>query len=1117
MDFNLLPRSAEYTAYPLSAGQKALWFLQQLNPSTTAYSITWAMRTEESLDIQALSRVLQKLVDRHAALRTTFISHQGQPVQIVHHHKSAGFFAVDASGWNEHQLKEAINEQARQPFDLAAGPLLRVHLFSRSNHDHTFLVSAHHIITDLWSFALFFNEFETLYASELQGIPVELPPLKIEYTDYVYWQSKLLASEQGEKLWNYWQKVLEGDLPIINLPIDHPRPTVQSFDGAIQSAKFSAELKNKLRAMGERYNASLYRVLMAAFQVLLYRYTDQTDIIVGSPIAGRNKETFNVLGYFVNPLPIRGDLSGHPQFSDVLEQMNQRILTAIEHGEYPFPLMVEKLQLKRNSSITPIFQVMLTYQKTTKVLNKDAIAAWVLREHGRKGMLAGIHFEYVTLQHLMTQFDLTMFIAEHEDGLAIAIEYNSALFKKETIQRMLGHFQKLLETVAANPEQSIDRIQIMQHSELQQLQVWNARAKIKKPSDCNFIHRVFEAQVNNSPSATALILDHHKLNYDELNRRANRLAHYLISLGVAPETVVGVYLERSIDLIIALMAVFKSGGVFLPLDPSYPSERISFMLADADAQIIITMHQLAGSLLQSKAKIIALDQSNSIIDQQDDQNPDVKLYPENLAYIIYTSGSTGLPKGVQISHGAIAEHCEHIAHHYQIRAEDRVLQFASINFDAALEQILVTLLSGAQLLLRGKEIWSPIEFYRRIYDFQLTVVNPPTSYWNQMLNEVELFSSLDIPGHLRLMIVGGDVMTSERFRIWQHLANDRIRLLNAYGPTETTITATTFETSSLQSHSDDLTTIPIGQPVIGREIFILDRAQNMVPIGVVGELYIAGTCLARGYLNRPDLTAERFIPHPFSNVPGERLYRTGDLVRFRSDGIIEFIGRADHQVKIRGFRVELGEIQSALQHHPAIKDLVVIVAKSSVDDKTLAAYLSLNRESESLRDPHLWRTFLQDKLPEYMIPFHFIFVDEIPRHPNGKVDQSKLPDISSASAIRSSDFVAPRTPIEQQLAALWSQLLGIESIGIYDNFFTLGGHSLLATQMVSRVRDIFQIEIPLQKIFETPTIAGLALAITQFRAQLNQNEQLDQLLFELEQLSDAEAENLLNATLETAR
>jgi len=1117
MEFNPLPRSAEPATYLLSAGQKALWFLQQLNQNTTAYSITWAMRTEEKLNIPALSRVLQKLVDRHAALRTTFSAHQGQPVQIVYPHMKAGFFTVDASEWSQEQLDRAINEQARQPFNLATGPLLRVHLFSRSDHDHSFLVSAHHIITDLWSFALFFHELEILYASELQGSTPELSPLKIEYVDYVDWQAKLLASEQGEKLWNYWKGILDGELPIINLPTDFPRPAVQTFDGDIQSMEFNAHLKNRLRAMGERYNASLYRVLMAAFQVLLYRYTGQTDIIVGSPIAGRNRETFNVLGYFVNPLPIRGDLSGRPTFSAFLEQLNSKILAAIEHGDYPFPRMVEQLQLERDPSITPIFQVMLTYQKTTKLLNRDAIAAWVLRENGRKGMLAGLHFEYVTLQHLMTQFDLTMFIAEHDDGLAVAIEFNTALFKKETIRRMLEHFNNLLEAIADNPEQPIDRIPIIKDSEWQQLIAWNTRAKLRVASKAEFIHHAFEAQVKRSPEAIAITLDRNSLSYDQLNRRANRLAHDLLALGVKPESVVGVYLERSMEMIIALMAVFKSGGVFLPLDPSYPADRLAFMLADANAQVIITTSSLAESLRQHQAKIIAVDQPALASDQQSERNPDIKLWPENLAYIIYTSGTTGLPKGVQISHGAIAEHCWQIAQHYQLRSDDRVLQFASINFDAALEQILTTLLSGAQLVLRGKEIWSPIEFYRRIYEFQLTIVNPPTSYWNQMLNEIELFSTLDIPSHLRLMIVGGDVMSSERFRSWQRLANHRIRLLNAYGPTETTITATTFDATSTPSDAAALPSIPIGQPVGGRDIFILDADGNMVPIGVVGELHIGGVCLARGYLNRPDLTAEKFIPHPFSSDPGERLYKTGDLARYLADGNIEFIGRMDQQVKLRGFRVELDEVQAILQQHPAVQDVVVIATAGAGGDKVLAAYLSLKQDSGALREPQQWRLFLQDRLPDFMIPSYFIFLDQIPRHPNGKVDRAKLPAPSEAFAGRSSDFVAPRTPIEQQLAALWSQLLGIESIGIHDNFFTLGGHSLLATQLVSRIRDMFQLEVPLQKIFESPTIAGLALAITQLRAQKEQAEQLDRLLSELEQLSDAEAEKLLNETLATVR
>jgi amino acid adenylation domain-containing protein len=1053
-----VPRNGDLA---LSFAQQRLWFFDQLEPGLSAYNIPAAVRLKGPLNLAALEQSLNEIIKRHESLRTTFGKVEGRPTQVIAPTLTIKLPVVDLrnlpTNEQETEVRRLVTIEAQRPFDLSRGPLIRGSVLQLGDEEHVGLLTMHHIVSDGWSTGILVREVATLYVAFCGGSSSSLPPLPIQYADFAQWQRQWLQGEVLETQIAYWKKQLAGAPALIDLPTDHPRPAVQTFRGVHQSLVLPKHLQEGFKALSRQEGVTLFMTFLAAFKVLLSRYTSQDDLIVGTPIANRNRlETEGLIGFFVNALVLRTDLSGNPSFREFLRRVREVCLGAYGHQDLPFDRLVEELHVKRDLSRNPLFQVMF-------VLHNASL---------RTVDLPGLTLSPVEGDSETAHFDLTLQIVDTEQGLTAAFVYNTDLFEAGTIARMLGNFQTLLEAVIADPEQRVSDLPLLTETERQQLLVeWNGAKTDCSPDVC--IHQLFEAQVERSPDAIAVVLEAAQLTYGELNRRANQLAHHLRALGVGPDVLVAICLERSLEAVIGLLGILKAGGAYVPLDPAYPKERLTFMLKDAQVPVVLTRERWVARLAEHDAKVICLDSGWETIARESGENPVSSTLPENLAYVIYTSGSTGQPKGVLVSHGSIADHCRNAQSWYELDSRDVVLQFALLSFDVSLEEILPTLIVGARLVVMGTTVWHPAEFHRKISEFGLTVLNLPTAYWQELAREWADVPELVPSIHPRLFIVGGDTMLPDALKLWQRSPMNSIRLLNAYGPTETTITATAFEIAPCSGKNTNYQRVPIGRPLANRAIYILDQHNNPVPIAVPGHLYIGGECLARGYLNRSELTAEKFVPDPFSAASGARMYKTGDLARYRPDGNIEFLGRADHQVKIRGFRIELGEIESALGQHPAVREAVVLAWEDEPDEKRLVAYVVADATADELR------RFLKDKLPEYMMPAVVVLLDTLPVTPNGKVDRGALlaPDRSRPELEK--DFVSPRDDLELQLAHIWEEVLGVRPVGVKDSFFELGGHSLLAVRLFALIEKRLGKKLPLTTIFQGATVEHLAGALRQ--------------------------------------
>ncbi len=1051
-----VPRNGDL---PLSFSQQRLWFIDQLEPGNSAYNFPAAIRLKGPLNLVALEQSINEIIKRHEALRTTFTTVDGRPAQVIAPTLTVGLPVVNLQELPESEREAEVGrlaiEEAQRPFNLARGPLLRVTLLRLGEEEHVGLLTMHHIVSDGWSTGILVREMAVLYEAFSGGRSSPLPELAIQYADFAYWQRQWLQGEVLETQLSYWKRQLLGASPL-ELPADHLRPAVQTFRGSLKSMLLPRNTGDGLKVLSREQGITLFMTLLAAFKILLHRYTDQNDIIVGTPIANRNRlEIEGLIGFFVNTLVMRTDLSGNPTFLELSRRVREVCLGAYAHQDLPFERLVEELHLERNLGRNPLFGVMFVLQ------NKS------LQPIG----LPGLTLSPVEIDSGTAHFDLTLHIADTEQGLIATLAYNKDLFEAATITRMLGHFRNLLQAVVANPERRLSDLPILGETERQQLLVqWND-TKPDYPTDLS-IQQLFELQAERTPDAIAVVFEHERLTYAELNRRSNQLARRLQALGVGPEIPVGICLEPSAEMVVGLLAILKAGGVYLPLDPAYPKERLIFMLETARAQVILTRERLAGALPEYADKIVCLDSDCEAIARESERNPICSSRPENPAYVIYTSGSTGQPKGVLVSHRSLADHCNDVQRYYELGPTDRVLQFASVSFDLSLEQILPTLIAGARLVMMGPGVWHTAEFHRKISEYGLTVLNLPTGYWQELAREWADLPELVSGIQPRLFIVGGDIMLPEALKLWKQTPAKSIRLLNAYGPTEATITATAFEMDSGFCELAASQRIPIGRPLANRETYILDQYGNPVPVGVPGELHIGGTCLARGYLNRPDLTAEKFIPHPFSTEPGSRLYKTGDLARYLPDGNIEFLGRVDHQIKLRGFRIELGEIEATLRQHPDLREAVVLVQQDTSGEKRLVAYAVAEQAILVTADD--LRGFLKQKLPEYMVPSGFVMLDTLPLMLNGKVDRRALPAAGRARPESEKALVAPRDALELQLTQLWREVLGIGPIGVTDNFFELGGHSLAAVRLFALIEKRLGKRLPLAAVFQGATIEHLA-------------------------------------------
>ena len=1046
------------TAYPLSQGQQSLWFMHELAPESAAYNIARAVRFSSTLDVDALHRAFQKLVDRHASLRTTFTSLHGGPVQLVHEAMPVCFTAEDVSVWGDEVLSARLNEEANRPFNLEQGNLLRVKIFSRSSREHVLLLVVHHIVADFWSLAVLMQELSELYSAEQSGIAATLPPLARQYTDYVSWQEDMLASPEGESRCDYWLKHLAGEIPLLDLPTDRPRPTIQTYHGAVQRFRLSTELTRRLKALAHSHDATLYMTLLAAYQVLLYRHSGQHELIVGSPTTGRSRAEFTgVMGYFVNPVAMRASLSDEETFSALLGEVRRNVLSAFEHQDCPFLHLVERLQLARDPARSTLFQTMFSLQKAP-FLDEQGLTSLAMSEDGAPLQWAGQFMEVVGLEQQTAQFDLTLMMAETAEGFTASFEYDTDLFDASTISRLAAHYQTLLTSIVNNPQQRVSELEMLSEGELhEQLVQWNKTETSYPQETC--LHELFEQQVERSPDALALTFEGEHLTYAELNARANQLAHYLQEQGIGVEDRVGVLVQRSVEMVVALLGVLKAGAAYVPLDPQYPQSRLTFMLADANIKALLTQQSLLHSLPEHQARTVCLDTDWPLIAQQSVLPVNNLAVVDNLAYTIYTSGSTGLPKGVQVAHRQLVNFICSMQERPGLQPHDRLLAVTTLCFDIAALELYLPLCTGAQVIVCAREAaMDGMELRRLMQQHEVTVMQATPASW-RMLIESGWSGSAGLK-----VLCGGEALAQE---LAERLRSRCAELWNMYGPTETTVWSAVAEVGV------DVKRVVLGEGIANTELYIVDERMKVVPIGVSGELYIGGEGVARGYLNRPELTAERFVPHPFSASEGARLYRTGDMVRRLSDGQIEFLGRADQQVKIRGFRIELGEIESVLCQHSQIREAVVIVQEMTKGEgqKRLVGYL-VTEDGEELIHSEL-RQHLGEKLPEYMIPSVFVSLSELPLTPNGKVDRRALPAPDASRLSQENAFVAPRTPIEAQLCAIWQQVLGLEQVGIHDNFFSLGGDSILSIQIVARANQA-GLSLSPRLLFQHQTVAALA-------------------------------------------
>ena len=1091
----IVPQKRDENRFPLSFSQQRLWFLDQLQPGTSLYNITSVLRLRGNLQISALEYSFNELVRRHEVLRTTFATDGESPVQIVHPHQPLSINLLELSGSSGKDITDRIHEQALQesarPFNLAEGPLLRLTLLQFSESDHVLILTLHHIVSDNWSTGLLVAEIMQLYEAFLENRAPDLPELSVQYADFSAWQRKWLQGKTLDNQVEYWKKQLQNIPAVLEFPLDHPRPAYQTSNGDSITFQLSADTRRALVDLSRQQDVTLFMTLLAIFEVLLYRYSGQTDICIGSPIANRNRsETEFLIGFFVNTLVLRADFSGNPPFTSFLQRVKEDALGAFAHQDLPFETLVEALQPERNMSHSPLFQMMF-------VLNNAPI---------KKLQLPELEISLIEIENKTTKFDLILNITETDEGLKGKLEYNTDLFNAGTMQRLVEHYQILTQSVLKKPQMQVAELPLLTNEE----QVWLTR-EWNRPSaeykETTTLPDLLEKQAAHSPKAIALNIAEKEYSYADLSHRAQQLATFLINRGLQKGQFVGIYAHRSVEMIVGLLATLRAGGIYLPLDPAYPGERIAFMINDTGANYILTEQALVKQLPKTVADVVLLDKDWPQIEQAESATSP-EIMPDDLAYIIYTSGSTGQPKGVLVEHGIIANHCLDMADYYELTPEDHVLQFAALNFDASLEQIFPTLIRGARLVMRDDEIWPISTFHQKMLDYRLSVINPPTAYWAQLAKEwAQKKDPIEI-GRLRLVIAGGDVLSMDALSDWHGLNLNTVRLINAYGPTECIITATTYDIPNDFLKGAHLQRVPIGRPRANRDCYVLDQNGQLVPVGVPGELYIGGTALARGYLNRNDLTEKVFLKKTLPYSRASRFYKTGDLVRFLPDGNLDFLGRVDQQVKVRGFRIELGEIETALRQHAEIKEAVVAALPEASGQKRLVAYF-VTHDAKNLASEQL-RAFLSRILPEYMIPSLFIQLEAMPLDPSGKINRRALPQPDQLRPELQVEFIAPRTATEEKLAGILREILQIEKVGILDNFFSLGGHSMMATQVVSRIRDTFEVDISLRAMFENPTIEGIAKLITLAEASEQDEQALSDMLDEIDNLSGEEIQRLLD-------
>ncbi|HGM6383310.1 TPA: pyoverdine non-ribosomal peptide synthetase PvdD, partial [Pseudomonas aeruginosa] len=1052
-----IPLADRQQPLALSFAQERQWFLWQLEPESAAYHIPSALRLRGRLDVDALQRSFDSLVARHETLRTRFRLEGGRSYQQV---QPAVSVSIEREQFGEEGLIERIQAIVVQPFDLERGPLLRVNLLQLAEDDHVLVLVQHHIVSDGWSMQVMVEELVQLYAAYSQGLDVVLPALPIQYADYALWQRSWMEAGEKERQLAYWTGLLGGEQPVLELPFDRPRPARQSHRGAQLGFELPRELVEAVRALAQREGASSFMLLLASFQALLYRYSGQADIRVGVPIANRNRvETERLIGFFVNTQVLKADLDGRMGFDELLAQARQRALEAQAHQDLPFEQLVEALQPERNASHNPLFQVLFNHQSEIRSVTPEV-------------QLEDLRLEGLAWDGQTAQFDLTLDIQEDENGIWASFDYATDLFDASTVERLAGHWRNLLRGIVANPRQRLGELPLLDAPERRQtLSEWNPAQR-----ECavqGTLQQRFEEQARQRPQAVALILDEQRLSYGELNARANRLAHCLIARGVGADVPVGLALERSLDMLVGLLAILKAGGAYLPLDPAAPEERLAHILDDSGVRLLLTQGHLLERLpRQAGVEVLAID--GLVLDGYAESDPLPTLSADNLAYVIYTSGSTGKPKGTLLTHRNALRLFSATEAWFGFDERDVWTLFHSYAFDFSVWEIFGALLYGGRLVIVPQWVSrSPEDFYRLLCREGVTVLNQTPSAFKQLMAVACSADMATQQPALRYVIFGGEALDLQSLRPWfQRFGDRQPQLVNMYGITETTVHVTYRPVSEADLEGGLVS--PIGGTIPDLSWYILDRDLNPVPRGAVGELYIGRAGLARGYLRRPGLSATRFVPNPFPGGAGERLYRTGDLARFQADGNIEYIGRIDHQVKVRGFRIELGEIEAALAGLAGVRDAVVL-AHDGVGGTQLAGYVVADSAEDAERLRESLRESLKRHLPDYMVPAHLMLLERMPLTVNGKLDRQALPQPDASLSQQA--YRAPGSELEQRIAAIWAEILGVERVGLDDNFFELGGHSLLLLMLKERIGDTCQATLSISQLMTHASVAEQAACI----------------------------------------
>jgi amino acid adenylation domain-containing protein/non-ribosomal peptide synthase protein (TIGR01720 family) len=1054
-----ISRRSQHNPVPLSFAQQRLWFLAQLEPDNPFYNVSAVVRLQGKLNFQALQDSLQEIINRHEVLRCNFQTIKEKPVAFIHSSKIFFFPVFDISeltiNQQKSEVKKLASQEAQQPFDLSSDLLLRAKLLRLNLEEHILLFTMHHIVSDGWSIGVLIHELATLYKAFCEGKTSSLPELPIQYGDFAIWQQEYLQGEALTSQKNYWKQKLSGSLPVLELPTDYPRPAVQSYKGKNYSFTLPKSLTTALKTLSQQTGTTLFMTLLTAFKILLYRYSQQDDIIIGTAIANRNlPQIEKLIGFFVNTLVLRTDVSGNPSFLDLLARVKETTLDAYTHQDLPFEKLVEEIQPERNLSHSPLFQVWFS-------LNNSPMPALEIGE---------LTLAISEADSETAQFDLSLNMVEREEELIGIFEYSSDLFNTDTINRIAEHFQTLLAGIIANPKQQIALLPLLTKAEENDLLwKWND-TEVAYPVD-KCIHELFAAQVESTPDAVAVVYENQQLTYRELNAKANQLAHYLHSLGVKPEVLVGICVERSLEMVIGLLAILKAGGVYVPLDPNYPQQRLAYMLEDSQPRVLLTQQHLLETLPTHGSQVICIDSQWELITRENTANPVSYTTVDNLAYVIYTSGSTGKPKGAMNSHRGVCNRLLWMQETYQLTAADTVLQKTPFSFDVSVWEFFWTLITGARLVVAQPEGHKdPNYLVNLIIQQQITTLH----FVPSMLQAFLEAENVEKCQSIKRVIASGEALPTQLQQRFFHRLDAQLH--NLYGPTEAAIDVTFWQ---CQDNANSQNTVPIGRPIANIQIYVLDKYLHPVPVGVTGEIYIGGVGVGRGYLNRPQLTAEKFIPNPFSDEPSARLYKTGDLARYLPNGEIEYLGRIDNQVKVRGFRIELGEIEAVISQYPQVRETVVnvreevILREDELISKQLVAYIVA--QPQQLLSIDELRRFLENKLPNYMVPSAFVMLKALPLTANGKLDRRALPAPDIRPELEAA-FIAPQTTAEKQLADIWAQVLGLEKVGVNDNFFALGGDSILSLQIISKANQAGLYLTPKQ-MFQYQTIAQLAAVV----------------------------------------